>query len=119
EVEPCINGGVLALAAYFGRPTETSRAALSTSNSRRRLELRGAEEHSLLVPHDYLRIGGAARIRACCRARSRGRVLPTDGRRILATARPLPTAFDRRDCKSGVPRVGVPTSLPLRRTPRA
>src|SRR5436190_976679 len=23
EVEPCINGGVLALAAYFGRPTET------------------------------------------------------------------------------------------------
>lgn len=23
EVEPCINGGVLALGAYFGRPTES------------------------------------------------------------------------------------------------
>ena len=63
EVEPCINGGTLALGAYFGRPTETlARQARRRAARRRRLELRSAEKCALVVPHHDLRAGGAARV---------------------------------------------------------
>ena len=120
EVEPCINGGALALGALLRAPDGEPRAPSRRRAARgRRLELRSAEERALVVPHHHLRAGGAARVRACRRVRAGDRGGQTARRGVPARARPLPAALDRRGRESGVPDVRVPAPLPLRRPPCA
>ena len=51
ETEACINGRILAAGAYFGAPSRSAgRPAARRAARGRRLELRGAAEHAVLVP---------------------------------------------------------------------
>ena len=55
EVEPCINGRVLAIGAYFGEAQRSSRRpTASGAVERRRLELRRPAQPAIVVPHDDL-----------------------------------------------------------------
>ena len=109
EVEPCINGGALALGALLRAPGGEPRASSRRRATRgRRLELRSAEERALVVPHHDLRAGGAARVRACRRIGAGDRGGQTARRGVPARARSLPAALDRRGRQSGVPEFAFP-----------
>ena len=116
EVEPCINGGALALGALLRAPDGEPRAPSRRRAARgRRVELRRAEEHALVVPHHDLRARGAARVRACRRVATGDRGGQTARRRVPARAQSFPPALDRRGRESGVPDVRVSTPLRVRR----
>ena len=71
EVEPCINGGTLALRAYFGRPTESlARRLVGEQLDDGGWNCEAPKSVALVVPHHDLRAGGATRVRACRRVRA-------------------------------------------------
>ena len=72
EVEPCINGNVVAIGAYFGEDWRRSSTGCSASSSRRRLELRGGERRDgVVVRHHDQR-----RSRACSSTSERSAARP-------------------------------------------
>ena len=119
EVEPCINGGVLALGGYFGHPAEDLARRLVGEqledggwNCEAPKSRRSSFHTTICV------LEGLARVRASGRVRSGDRGRQAARRGVSAQARTLSTALDRRSRKSGVPRTGVPASLPLRHSSR-
>ena len=120
EVEPCINGGALALGAYFGRPTESLARRLVGEqledggwNCDAPKSARSSFHTTICVLEGLLEyeraVGSVAGDRGGQTAR----------RGVPARARSLPAALDRRGRESGVPDVRVPAPLPLRRPPCA
>ena len=131
EVEPCINGGVLAFGAYFGHPNENLARRLLSEQ----LEDGGwnceAPKSTVSSFHttvcvlegllQYERAAGAAFLtapqtlaRACRRS-----MCATARRGVPALARSLPASLHRRGREPRVPRAGLPAPLPLRHSPRA
>ena len=120
EVEPCINGGTLALGAYFGRPTESLARRLVGEqlddggwNCEAPKSARSSFHTTICVLEgllEYERAVGSAPEIAAARRR---------GEEYLLKRSSLPTALDRRGRESGVPEVRVPAPLPLRRPPCA
>ena len=72
EVEPCINGQVATLGAYFGQDVRGIVDRLLTEQLPRwRLELRGRQRlDAIVVQHHDLRAGGPARVRTTVREHS-------------------------------------------------
>ena len=120
EVEPCINGGTLALGAYFGRPTESLARRLVGEqlddggwNCEAPKSTRSSFHTTICVLEgllEYERAVGSAPEIAAARRR---------GEEYLLKRAPLQTALDRRGRESGVPEVRVSAPLPLRRSPCA
>ncbi len=118
EEEPCINGGVLALGGYFGQPTESlARRLLGEQledggwNCEAPKSKRSSFHTTICVLEGLLEYERAVWIGAGDRSGQTAR------RGVPAQARTLSTALDRRGRQSGIPRTGVPASLPLRHSP--
>ena len=64
EVEPCINGRVLAIGAYFGEASDRLvDRLLAGAAERRGLELRRPAQPAVVIPHDDLRARRIAGVR--------------------------------------------------------
>ena len=82
EVEPCINGRVLAIGAYFGEASDRlAERLLQRAVERRRLELRRAAQPAVVVP---------LRRSACSKD-----CWSTSGRRVRCLRSPAPACADR------------------------
>ena len=120
EVEPCINGGALALGAYFGRPSESLARRLVGEqledggwNCDAPKSARSSFHTTICVLEgllEYERAVGSSPEIAAGKTTRRG---------VPARARSLPAALDRRGREPGVSDVRVPAPLRLRRPPRA
>ena len=120
EVEPCINGGALALGAYFGRPSESLARRLVGEqledggwNCDAPKSVRSSYHTTICVLEgllEYERAAGSV---------AGDREVQTARRGVPARTRALPAALDRRGRESGVPDVRVPAPVRLRRPPCA
>ena len=120
EVEPCINGGTLALGAYFGHPAESLARRLVGEqlddggwNCEAPKSVRSSFHTTICVLEgllEYERAVGAAPEVASARRR---------GEEYLLERALFRLALDRRGRESGVPEVRVPAPLSLRRPPCA
>ena len=98
EVEPCINGRVLAIGAYFGEATRSSRRpSASGAVERRRLELRRPAQPAIVVPHDDLRARRTAGIRDGEGSEARRHRRSPSRTGVPPRAAPVPIAIDRTD----------------------
>ena len=98
EVEPCINGRVLAIGVYFGEARRSSRRpAAPGAVERRRLELRRPAQPAIVVPHDDLRARRTAGVREGEGSESRRHRRPPPRTGVSARAPPVPLAIDRTD----------------------
>ena len=120
EVEPCINGGALALGAYFGHPTESLASRLLGEqledggwNCDAPKSTRSSFHTTICVLEgllEYERAAGSAPAIAAARRR---------GEEYLLERESLPATLDRRGREPGVPDLRVPAALRVRRPPRA
>ena len=122
EVEPCINGRVLGLGAYFGQTERSAaRSAPRRAARRRRLELRGrARLRALVVQHHDLRPGRTAGVREGERRHGRGDGRAGPGTGVPPGASHVPAAVNRRGDQrpkgqSRLDAVRVPDHVALRR----
>ena len=120
EVEPCINGGALALGAYFGRPSESLARRLVGEqledggwNCDAPKSVRSSYHTTICVLEGLLEYERAVGSVAGDRGGKKTR------RGVSARARSLPAALDRRGRAPIVSDVRVPAPLRLRRPPRA
>ena len=113
EVEPCINGRVLALGGYFGETSDRlRRSAPRRAAHGRRLELRGgAGLRALLVPHHDLRSGRTAGVREGERRHGRGDGRAGPGTGVSPGASHVPEVVIRRGDRSATwTRFSFPTT---------
>ena len=124
EEEPCINGGALAVGAYFGRPTESlARRLLGEQlndggwNCEAPKSTRSSFHTTICVLEgllEYERAVGSGSEITTEIAASRRR-----GEEYLLQAWPLPPALHRRGRRSSIPEVCFPAPLSLRHSPCA
>ena len=121
EVEPCINGRVVALGAYFGERSERLvDRLLERTAPRWRMELRGrARLRALVVPHDDLRARGLLAFEKAFGAMSPVMEARKRGQEYLLERRLLRRLSSGDVIEPAWTQFGVSAALALRRPARA
>ena len=123
EIEPCINGRVLAIGAYFGEASDRLvERLLEEQLERRRLELRCPEQslvvsaglHAVVIPFDDLCARRIAGIRKGEGTETRGHRCSPSRTGVPPRAASVPIAVNRTGHQSCVDTDFVPDALALR-----